>query len=33
MEDIFSNLYVSYCFDEILKSRKPKIMTFSITGI
>ena len=29
----FLKLYVLYCFDEVLTSIKPNIMTFSITGI
>ena len=32
MQDVSSNLYVLYYFDEVLTSRKPNIMTFSITG-
>ena len=32
MLDVSSNIYVLYCFDEILTSRKPNIMMFSITG-
>ena len=29
---VSSNIYVLYCFDEVLTSRKPNIMMFSITS-
>ena len=32
MQDVSLNVYVLYCIDELLTSRKPNIMTFSITG-
>ena len=32
MNAVSSNIYVLYCFDKVLTSRKPNIMTFSITG-
>ena len=32
MKDVASNLYILYCFDEVITSVKSHIMEFSVTG-